>query len=486
LFTFSSIHEYHHALVSGTVSCREAVEYYLERIRRLSHLNAFIQVYAEEALASASRLDGERRAGLTTGKLHGVVVGIKDVLCYKDHPVTASSHILEEFNPLYHATAVEWLLKEGAIILGHLNCDEFAMGSSNENSIYGRVQNALDKDLVAGGSSGGSAVAVQAGLCMVSLGSDTGGSVRQPADFCGVIGLKPGYGRISRYGLIAYASSFDQIGIFGRTIGDIALMLQVISGYDPRDSTCSRRSVPEYSSALTTLPAPRYRIAVLKEALEHPSLDPEIRNQLSGFIGELRLKGHQVEEISFDLLDYIVPAYYILTTAEASSNLSRFDGIRYGQKTRDAEAGYPGFYLKTRSEGFGKEVKRRILLGTFVLSSGYYEAYFTRAQQIRKILTDRTRLIFNQFDLILTPTVPTTAFRAGEKISDPVAMYLADLYTVYANLVGIPGISLPLFRHSNGMPFGVQAMTNRFHELSLLQFSYNLMQQYKSYEIPTL
>jgi aspartyl-tRNA(Asn)/glutamyl-tRNA(Gln) amidotransferase subunit A len=320
---------------------------------------------------------------------------------------------------------------------------------------------------------------------MVSLGSDTGGSVRQPADFCGVIGLKPSYGRISRYGLIAYASSFDQIGIFAKNVCDVALVLEVMSGFDPMDSTSSRRSVPVYAAQLTQF-APRYRIAVLREALEHPSLDPEIRDQLSGFVTDLRSRGHQVEEISFDLLDFIVPAYYILTTAEASSNLSRYDGIRYGQRTRDPRAGYPGFFLKTRSEGFGKEVKRRILLGTFVLSSGYYDAYFTRAQQIRKILTDRTRLIFNQFDLILTPTVPTTAFRAGEKISDPVAMYLADLYTVYANLVGIPGISLPLFRHSNGMPFGVQAMTNRFQELSLLQFSHYLMQQYKSYEIPTL
>jgi aspartyl-tRNA(Asn)/glutamyl-tRNA(Gln) amidotransferase subunit A len=320
---------------------------------------------------------------------------------------------------------------------------------------------------------------------MVSLGTDTGGSVRQPADFCGVIGLKPGYGRISRYGLIAYASSFDQIGIFGKTTADIALVLEVISGSDRRDSTSSVQPVPEFSSHLNS-PARPYRIAVLKEAIGHPSLDPEIRNRLTEFIKDLRSDGHFVEEISFELLDYIVPAYYILTTAEASSNLSRFDGVRYGHRTPDPEAGYPDFYRKTRSEGFGMEVKRRILLGTFVLSSGYYEAYFTRAQQMRKILTDRTRLIFNQFDIILTPTVPTTAFRAGEKISDPVAMYLADLYTVYANLVGIPGISLPLFRHSNGMPFGVQAMTNQFQELSLLQFSDNLMQQYKSYEIPTL
>jgi aspartyl-tRNA(Asn)/glutamyl-tRNA(Gln) amidotransferase subunit A len=485
LFTFSSIAEYQRDLLEGSLSCREAVSYYLERIDRLRHLNAFIQVYAEEALLTADRLDRERKEGKSSGKLHGVVLGIKDVLCYKDHPVTASSRILKGFNPLYHATAVEWLLNEGAIILGHLNCDEFAMGSSNENSIYGRVENALDPELVPGGSSGGSAVAVQAGLCMVSLGSDTGGSVRQPADFCGVVGFKPTYGRVSRYGLIAYASSFDQIGIFARNIPDVALLLEVIAGFDPRDSTSSRHPVQEYTAVLND-PSPKYRIAVLKEALEHPSLDPEIREQITRFTGELRAEGHQVEEISFDLLDYIVPAYYILTTAEASSNLSRFDGVRYGHRSQDPEAGYPGFYLKTRSEGFGKEVKRRILLGTFVLSSGYYEAYFTRAQQVRKILTSRTKLIFNQFDIILTPTVPTTAFRAGEKISDPVSMYLADLYTVYANLVGIPGISLPLFRHSNGMPFGVQAMTYQFRELSLLQFSGNLMQQYKSYEIPTL
>lgn len=442
-------------------------------------------VYGEEALSTADRLDQERKTGCRPGKLHGVVIGIKDVLCYRDHPVTASSKILEGFNPLYNATAVEWLLNQGAIIIGHLNCDEFAMGSSNENSVYGRVKNALNYDRVPGGSSGGSAVAVQAGLCMVSLGSDTGGSVRQPADFCGVVGLKPTYGRVSRYGLIAYASSFDQIGIFGTNIPDVALVLEVISGFDGRDSTSSRQIVPEYSRGIQEPPS-IYRIAVLKEAMEHPSLDPEIREQLNRFTGQLKAAGHLVEEISFDLLDFIVPAYYVLTTAEASSNLSRFDGVRYGRRTADPEAGYPGFYRKTRSEGFGKEVKRRILLGTFVLSSGYYEAYFTRAQQVRKILTDRTRLIFNQFDIILTPTVPTTAFRTGEKMTDPVAMYLADLYTVYANLVGIPGISLPLFQHSNGMPFGIQAMTNRFRELSLLRFSKELMQQYKSYETPTL
>jgi len=472
--------------------------YYLERIHRLDHLNAFVHLYEKESLEKADKLDADRKAGKKKGRLHGVVIGIKDVICYKDHPATAGSHILNGFHSLYHSTAVERLIQEGAIIIGHLNCDEFAMGSSNENSVYGRVRNALDPEKVPGGSSGGSAVAVQASLCMISLGSDTGGSVRQPADFCGVIGLKPTYGRISRYGLIAYASSFDQIGIFGRNIPDIGLILEIISGFDPRDATSSRKPVPSFEKGLrikaqglrpenghrSSLNG--FRIAVFKEALDHPSLDPEIRAKLIDFIGDLRLKGHQVEEISFDLMDYIVPAYYILTTAEASSNLSRFDGVRYGHRTLDPKAGYPEFYQKTRSEGFGKEVKRRILLGTFVLSAGYYEAYFSKAQKVRRILIERTKLIFNEFDLILSPTVPSTAFKSGEKSSDPVSMYLADLYTVYANLVGIPGISLPLFTHTNGMPFGIQAMTNQFHELSLLQFASELTQQFKSFEIPTL
>jgi aspartyl-tRNA(Asn)/glutamyl-tRNA(Gln) amidotransferase subunit A len=502
LFFFTSIHDYQEALNEGSLSCRDVVLYYLDRIHRLTHLNVFIRLYEKEALETADRLDGERKQGKKNGRLHGVVIGIKDVICYKDHSVTAGSRILEGFHSLYHATAVERLVKEDAIIIGHLNCDEFAMGSSNENSVYGRVKNALDPAKVPGGSSGGSAVAVQASLGMISLGTDTGGSVRQPADFCGVIGLKPTYGRISRYGLIAYASSFDQIGIFAKSIADIALLLETMAGFDPKDATSSRLPVPTYFESLTlntqrltpenSRPTAnshrptKYRIAVLKETLEHPSLDPEIRAKIRGFITELREKGHEVEEISFDLLEYIVPASYILTTAEASSNLSRYDGVRYGYRTTDPESGFPEFYQKTRSEGFGKEVKRRILLGTFVLSAGYYEAYFSKAQKVRKILTERTRLIFNEFDLILTPTVPTTAFKAGEKSTNPVAMYLADLYTVYANLVGIPGISLPLFTHTNGMPFGIQAMTYQFQELSLLQFSNELMQQYKSYEIPTL
>jgi len=322
---------------------------------------------------------------------------------------------------------------------------------------------------------------------MVSLGSDTGGSVRQPADFCGILGLKPTYGKVSRYGLIAYASSFDQVGVFGLTVPDVAKILEVIAGEDDYDSTVLPESNGDWSVGKEDLTR-KYRIAYFKEALEHPGLDPEIRDTLHQYIQQLRTDGHSVEGVDFELLDYIVPAYYVLTTAEASSNLARFDGVKYGYRTPIAgqDLDLTEFYKRTRSEGFGKEVKRRILLGTFVLSAGYYDAYFTKAQQVRKLLVDRTNLIFNDFDIILLPTSPTTAFKIGEKMDDPIAMYLADIYTVYANLTGIPGISIPLFTHTNGMPFGVQAMTNRFKELSLLRFSHLMMQQYKSYENPTL
>jgi len=369
------------------------------------------------------------------------------------------------------------MLAEEAILIGHLNCDEFAMGSSNENSAYGNVLNARDTSRVPGGSSGGSAVAVQAGLCMVSLGSDTGGSVRQPADFCGILGLKPTYGRVSRYGLIAYASSFDQIGIFGHTVRDVALLLEVIAGEDDYDSTVKKSAGEPAGPMWKENPGRKYRIAYFTEALDHPGLDPEIRSAILQRTNEWREEGHTVEAIDFELLDYIVPAYYVLTTAEASSNLARFDGVRYGYRAKEPDLELTEFYKRTRSEGFGKEVKRRILLGTFVLSAGYYDAYFTKAQQVRQLLVERTNLIFKDFDIIILPTAPSTAWRIGEKMDDPIAMYLADIYTVYANLTGIPGISLPLFGHTNGMPFGIQAMTSRFNEVSLLQFSHQMMQQ---------
>jgi aspartyl-tRNA(Asn)/glutamyl-tRNA(Gln) amidotransferase subunit A len=477
LFEFSSIEEYQSQLREGTVTCLQAVRHYLDRIRQLQHLNAFVQTYADEALARAGSLDQRRREGQPMGRLHGLVIGLKDVIAYKDHPLTAASSILGGFQSVYSATVVERLLAEEAIIIGHCNCDEFAMGSTNENSAYGKVLNALDETRVPGGSSGGSAVAVQAGLCMASLGSDTGGSVRQPADFCGIIGLKPTYGRISRHGLIAYASSFDQIGIFGVTVTDVAAVLEVISGQDEFDSTVSSRPVPAFSAGH---PEERYRIAYLSEALDHPSLDPEISSSIRQLLEQLKEVGHQVTPVSFDLLDYIVPAYYVLTTAEASSNLSRYDGVRYGYRTPDKGLELNDFYKRTRSGGFGKEVKRRIMLGTFVLSAGYYDAYFTRAQKVRNLLTKKIDLILNDFDFILLPTSPSVAFRAGEKTSDPIAMYLADIYTVMANLVGIPAISLPLFRHSNGMPFGMQVMSQRFNELNLLHLSNELMKGYRT------
>lgn len=469
MFDFSCIEQYHAQLQEGKTTCLQAVEYYLKRIHATSHLNAFIEVYADEALQKAKELDEQRTAGKTPGKLHGVVIGLKDVICHKDHRVTASSAILKNFISVYSATAVEKMLAEEAIIIGSCNCDEFAMGSSNENSAYGNVLNALDETRVPGGSSGGSAVAVQAGLCMVSLGSDTGGSVRQPADFCGIIGLKPTYGRISRYGLIAYASSFDQIGIFGKNIPDVAIMLEVIAGPDEFDSTVSQQPVPSYSTSLTT--NKKFCFAYFDQALDHPGLDPEIASSIKKLIEQLKKDGHTVRPVEFDLLDLIVPAYYVLTTAEASSNLSRYDGVRFGYRVPGSDLDLTEFYKQTRSAGFGKEVKRRIMLGTFVLSSGYYDAYFTRAQKVRKLLHDKTQLIFSEFDFLLLPTSPFTAFKAGEKMDDPISMYLADIYTVMANLVGIPAISLPLFKHSNAMPYGLQVMANRFNEVYLLQVS---------------
>ncbi|HEX2844946.1 MAG TPA: Asp-tRNA(Asn)/Glu-tRNA(Gln) amidotransferase subunit GatA [Chitinophagaceae bacterium] len=475
MFEFSSIGQYHASLQEGKTTCLQAVEHYLQRIAATRHLNAFIEVYANEALQKAKELDEKRKTGQITGKLHGVVIGLKDVICYKDHKVSASSNILRDFTSIYSATAVARLLAEEAIIIGNLNCDEFAMGSTNENSAYGKVLNAKDETRIPGGSSGGSAVAVQAGLCMVSLGSDTGGSVRQPADLCGIVGMKPSYGRISRYGLIAYASSFDQIGIFANNIPDIAHLLQVMAGPDEYDSTVSQKPVENYPALLKT--DQRYRIAYLAEALDHPSLDPEIASSIKGLLEQLRQKGHQVEPVAFDLIDHIVPAYYVLTTAEASSNLSRFDGIKYGYRSKEKGIDLTELYKQSRSTGFGREVKRRIMLGTFVLSAGYYDAYFTRAQKVRKLLSDQTQLIFKDFDVILLPTTPSVAFRIGEKMDDPIAMYLADIYTVMANLVGIPAISLPLFTHSTGMPFGLQAMTNRFDELSLLRFSEQVMRR---------
>lgn len=480
MFSFTTIEDYHAFLSVTPDGCLQAVRHYLARIREHAHLNAYLEVYDQEAEARAVVLDNKRGAGARIGALHGVVIALKDVIAYKDHTLSAGSKMLEHFTSLYHATAVQKLLAEDAIIIGRNNCDEFAMGSTNENSAYGPVRNALDTTRVPGGSSGGSAVAVQADLCMLSLGSDTGGSVRQPADFCGIIGLKPTYGAISRYGLVAYASSFDQIGIFGKVIGDVARVLAAISGPDDFDSTALPGkldiNIPSVQSSNIRPP----RVAYFREAITHPSLDPEIRYTLQKFIDTLQQDGAVVEPVSFDYLDFIVPAYYVLTTAEASSNLSRYDGVKYGHRSQTPPASLDAFYKAGRSEGFGREVQRRILLGTFVLSAGYYDAYFTKAQQVRQLLVDKTNEVFQGYDALILPTFPTTAFPLGENAHDPIALYLADMYTVFANLTGVPGVSLPLFKHSNGMPFGLQVLADRGADSELLQLSFNWLSRYQA------
>ena len=478
MFRFNTIKDYHAALIAGQTSCIQAVDFYLNQINQHQHLNSFLEVFSEEAKFRAHQLDAMRANEKPLGKLHGVVVGIKDVLCYNEHQVSAASKILENYTAVYSATAIQHLIDEGAIIIGRQNCDEFAMGSSNENSAYGPVKNALDPTRVPGGSSGGSAVAIQANLCMVSLGSDTGGSVRQPADFCGVVGLKPSYGRISRYGLIAYASSFDQIGIFSHNVQDAALVLEVIGGTDDFDSTVSSKEVPAYSNLLAAntgaFQAPK-KVAYFKETLSHPGLDPEIKKQTENYLEALVARGYTVDAIDFNLLSYLVPTYYVLTTAEASSNLSRFDGIKFGHRTADKVEDLNDLYKKSRSEGFGTEVQRRILLGTFVLSAGYFDAYFTKAQQVRQKLVDLNIDLFSKYDILVSPTVPSPAFKLGANNHSATEMFLADIYTVYANLVGIPAISIPLFKHSNGMPFGLQVMSAAFNEIQLLHFSQEMM-----------
>ena len=479
MFSFTTIAHYHAFLATTPDGCVQAVRHYLSRIAENTSLNAYLEVFAEEAEARARILDKKRSSGDPIGALHGVVIAIKDVIAYKGHTLSAGSKMLGGFTALYHATVVERLLAEEAIIIGRNNCDEFAMGSTNENSAYGPVRNAQDPSRVPGGSSGGSAVAVQADLCMLSLGSDTGGSVRQPADFCGIIGMKPTYGAISRYGLVAYASSFDQIGIFGKVIGDVARVLAAIGGPDDYDSTVLDKkleiNIPSVESSNIRPP----RVAYFKEAITHPSLDPEIRYTLQKFIDTLQQDGVVVEAVPFDYLDFIVPAYYVLTTAEASSNLSRYDGVKYGYRSQTPHASLDAFYKDNRSEGFGREVQRRILLGTFVLSAGYYDAYFTKAQQVRQLLVDKTNEVFRGYDALILPTAPTTAFPLGSTSDDPIALYLADIYTVFANLTGLPGVSLPLFRHSNGMPFGLQILADRAADSALLQLSFNWLSRYK-------
>ncbi len=455
-------------LANGTVSCVSRVTGFLNTIEEKKHLNVFLSVYAQEAFDRAREID-QKIKSKKAGRLAGLVIGLKDVLSYKNHPLQGSSRILDNFIAQYNATAVQRLLDEDAIIIGRQNCDEFAMGSSNENSAFGPVLNELDNTRVPGGSSGGSAVAVMANMCDISLGSDTGGSVRQPAAFCGILGLKPTYSRISRHGLIAYGSSFDCIGLFGKNLEDLALVLEVIAGADEYDSTVSRKPVPSYSKELNNNNS-RYRVAYLKDALNSPALQPEIKSAIEQKITQLKAAGHTVEGIDFSLGEYVLPTYYILATAEASSNLSRYDGVRYGHRSKDI-TDLASLYKRTRSEGFGKEVQRRILLGTFVLSASYYDAYYTKAQKVRRMIREQTQAILSRYDFILSPTTPTTAFKIGEHTQDPLEMYLADLFSVHANVAGVPAISVPCGNDNQRLPIGLQITANDFDESRLFQFS---------------
>ncbi len=453
-------------MAAGETTCTQLVDFYLNQIENQKQLNAFLEVFADEAKARAEEIDKKIKSN-SAGKLAGAVIAIKDVLCYAGHKVSASSKILQGFESLYTGTAVQRLLDEDAIIIGRTNCDEFAMGSSNENSAYGNVLNAADNSKVPGGSSGGSAVAVQADMCLASLGTDTGGSVRQPASFCGIVGIKPTYGRISRYGVIAYASSFDQIGVFAHTVSDAAAVLEVISGADEMDSTTSQQAVPAYSKLLSAPDFSKLKIAYLPATVDSPGLDEEIKQHLDKTLSTLKQAGATINAAEFELLDYLIPAYYVLTTAEASSNLARYDGVHFGWRSPDA-TDLESVYVKTRSQGFGKEVQRRIMLGTFVLSEGFFDAYYTKAQKVRAKLTQQVNKILEENDFILLPTTPTTAFELGAKSADPVAMYLNDIYTVMANLTGMPAISIPTGTHSNGLPFGLQIVSARFTEEKLL------------------
>lgn len=469
---FLSFDEIQKSLENRETTCKAIVTYYLQNIQTKAHLNAFVEVYTDSALAQAEAIDEKINSG-KAGRLAGMVIGIKDVLVYKDHEFNASSKILQGFKSQFTATAIQRLIDEDAIIIGRLNCDEFGMGSSNENSVHGKVLNAADESRVPGGSSGGSAVAVQANLCTVSLGTDTGGSVRQPAAFTGLVGIKPTYSRVSRWGLIAYASSFDTIGIFSRNVGDNALVMEIMAGHDNFDSTSSRKPVPAYSELLHF--GKRAKVAYLKETIESPALQPEIKTNTLAVLDKLRQEGHEVEEVNFPLLKYLLPTYYILTTAEASSNLSRYDGVKFGYRTPNAH-NLESMYKLSRSEGFGEEVKRRIMLGTFVLSASYYDAYFTKAQKVRRLIKEFTEDLLNKFDYIIMPTTPSTAFKFGEHSNDPVAMYLEDLFTVQASVSGVPAISIPNGKDAKGLPIGLQIVANSFKEAELYAFANYLME----------
>jgi len=458
---------------------RQTVEFSITAAERLNEtLNAFLEIDRERALRRAEEIE---KTG--TGPLAGIPIAIKDNLCVKGMQASCGSKILGDYRPPYNATVIDRLVKAGAVVIGKTNCDEFAMGSSNENSAFGPVRNPWDTTRVSGGSSGGSAAAVAARIVPVALGSDTGGSVRQPASMCGVVGLKPTYGRNSRYGLIAFASSLDQVGVFAREVEDVARVLGVIAGRDPMDTTSADVPVPDYTAALTgDLKGARLGVP---RALFGKGLDDDIKSSVENAIDVYRDLGVEIVDVELPTADYAIAAYYIIATAEASSNLARFDGVRYGFRAEDAPE-LRQMYRKTREEGFGAEVKRRIMLGTYVLSAGYYDAYYRKAQQVRTLIKNDFLKAFERCDAMITPTSPTPAFPIGEKVDDPLAMYLGDVYTVTANLVGIPGISVPCGLSSERLPIGFQLLGPYWSEPMLLKLSHGYEQARPFLERPPI
>ena len=447
-------------------TCESLVLGYLDNISKNKHLNAFNEVFEEDSIQRAVKIDKKIRSK-KAGVLAGLIVGIKDNICYKGRRAEASSNILKDFVSSYSATVVDRLLSEDAIIIGRLNCDEFAMGSGNENSSYGPVQNPIKTNYVPGGSSGGSAASVKANLCHLALGSDTGGSIRQPAAFCGVVGLKPTYGLVSRYGLIAYASSFDQIGPIGKSFEDIELITHVISGKDNFDTTCIGKKM----SIKKNINQTKKTFAIIEDAVNFVGLDHEISKEFDRFVSTLKKNGHKIEYVKLPLLEYLVPTYYILTTAEASSNLSRYDGVKYGFQRSCEEI--DSLITKTRTEGFGPEVKRRILLGNFVLSQGYYEAYYKKAQRVRTLIKNQTEEILSRHDYILLPTTPNKPFKIGDA-APPIKRYYEDVFTVQANLSGHPALSFPLGQTKDGFFASAQIIGKYFSEPELIQIAKNI------------
>jgi len=473
----ASIRELHQQLIRKDRTAVEITEAALENLHALEpKLHSFLTVTADQAIAQARHVDAKIAAGESIGPMAGIPIGIKDNMCTEGIRTTCGSRILESFVPPYESTVTRRLKEAGAVMLGKTNMDEFAMGSSTESSAYQVTANPWDLERVPGGSSGGSAAAVAAGQCVVALGSDTGGSIRQPASLCGVVGMKPTYGRVSRYGLVAYASSLDQIGPFGRTVEDAALLLEAIAGHDPNDATSLNVPVPNYAAALRPdfKPRGKLRVGIIKETFGD-GLDPVVEAAVTNAVEQLQALGAEIQVISCPQFRYGLPTYYIIAPSEASANLARYDGVKYGYRTEDPK-NLLSMYAKTRAQGFGTEVKRRIMIGTYVLSAGYYDAYYLKAQKVRTLIKQDFEKAFQQVDVLVCPTAPTTAFKAGEKTDDPLSMYLSDLMTIPVNLAGLPAMSVPCGFDAQGLPIGLQLIGNVLQEELLLNVAHGYEQ----------